>query len=545
MRTYYSIIFLFFSISCFPQLKFIIEDFEGLTDGNSDIKENGIFTYGSGKVSVDSKLFSQQNSYLGQRAIKFSREGKLNFAGWGKGVGLNIELDQKLDHFNFYACIPDLSIGSITIRIEMQEDDNADNVYHKETDDAWSYTLSLTPSKESNEKWKLVSIPLTQFKDSNQGGDGSLNVGFKQGKLFTVIMGYTDKISTKEKQECYFDFLCFSKGKLPTGKSIFDPPLPTTKDNCSIGAFSVEGNTAHFAEIGEAFEKNFTPLSKKKLGIIHLFQPFGKNTSVKTDQYPSVERLNKVIDEGYIPMITLENHFENSDPSMKQPNLYSIVDGHFDSFFGYWASQIKLVKGTVLLRMLHEFNGDWYPWCVVKNDKDPRLLAKAFCYIHNIFKENNVTNVKFIWCPNSMSLPQESWNNIIDAYPGDDFVDYVGLDIYNGAGKSVLWRSFRKEAVENYFILTQQFPTKPLLICETASRERKPGETGVHQNKAEWIQQMSEALKTDLSKIQLISWFNETQTFKVNSSEEAKKAFLENIMNDVHFASGSQSFFKN
>jgi beta-mannanase len=251
-----------------------------------------------------------------------------------------------------------------------------------------------------------------------------------------------------------------------------------------------------------------------------------------------VERINKVIEEGYIPLITLEDHFINPDPAAPQPNLYSIVEGHFDSFFGYWAHHIKQVKGTVLLRILHEFNGDWYPWCIIKNDKNAYLVAKAYRYIHNIFKENNVTNVKFVWCPNSMSVPQEKWNFIMSAYPGDEYVDYVGLDIYNGAGKAALWRSFRKEASENYFLLTERFPSKPLLICETASRERRPGEEG--QTKAEWIKEMSETCKTDMAKIKLIAWFNEKETFKVNSSEAARDAFLNYIWNDGYFKSGAK-----
>jgi beta-mannanase len=256
-----------------------------------------------------------------------------------------------------------------------------------------------------------------------------------------------------------------------------------------------------------------------------------------------VERINKVIQEGYIPMITLEDHFVNTGAHTRQPNLYSIFEGHFDSFFGYWAHQIKDVKGTVLLRILHEFNGDWYPWCTVNNDKNPELVGRAFRYIHNIFRENHVTNVKFIWCPNSMSVPQESWNYIMDAYPGDEYVDFVGLDIYNGAGsgKGVgVWRSFRKEAIENYFTLTHLKPNKPFLVCETASRERRIGEGG--QDKAEWIRQMTDALKTDMNKVRLLAWFNEKETFKVNSSGSSQGSFQQHVINDPFFRAGTKDF---
>ncbi|MBA3972479.1 MAG: hypothetical protein H0X46_10145 [Bacteroidetes bacterium] len=281
--------------------------------------------------------------------------------------------------------------------------------------------------------------------------------------------------------------------------------------------------------------------SDKKLGVIHFFQPFAVDGGNTQNLYPSVERVNKIVTAGYIPLITLEDHFVNAHPGMKQPNLYSIVEGHFDPFFKDWAKQIKMVNGVVLLRILHEFNGDWYPWCTVNNDKDPQLVVKAFRHIHDIFQKENVTNVKFIWCPNSLSFPQENWNYIMNAYPGDDYVDYVGLDIYNGAGKNIpVWRSFRKEGIENYFILTQQLSSKPIFICEVASRERSGSESQTAQNKSEWIRDMSEALSSDMSKVMLLTWFNEKESFRVNSSPASQKAFLTFIMNNDYFRSGTK-----
>lgn len=538
------LLFYFFLLSAIfnpakAQLKFLLEDFEGFSVGSSEIKGNGIFTFGSVKAEVDSKIFSAsavKQSYAGTKAIKIETN-KGEFGGWGKGLSLNLELDAHQDHINFYINYQD-GVNS-KIKIELQEDDNNDHVYTKEMDDTWAYTLPL----ESKKGWDLISIPLNKFKDANQAGDGTFNVGYKKGKLFTFIVTFTEKDFLANKHTLYFDFISFSKGKLPTGQTIFDAPPAAADDFCTIGAWSIEGNTANFSDIAAAFESHFKPQGAK-LGVVHFFQSFAVDGGSQQNHYPSVDRINKVIKEGYVPMITLEDHFVNAKPGAKQPNLYSIVDGHFDSFFGYWAHQIKEVKGTVMVRILHEFNGDWYPWCTVKNDKDPALVAKAFRYIINIFRENKVNNVKFVWCPNSMSVPQESWNYIMDAYPGNDYVDFVALDIYNGAGDSkgaTLWRSFRKEGIENYFQLTQQLPTKPLFICETASRERKPGEPG--QSKADWIKEMADAIKTDMSKIRLLTWFDERETFKVNSSLESKNAYQNCVLKDAFFKQGTTHIF--
>lgn len=526
---------LYLSVICttaYAQIKFIVEDFEGFADGVSDLKPNGVFTYGNIKATVDYRMDAQQ-AYSGERFLRIYKDGKTDFGGWGKGISQNIELNPDKDYFNFYIYLTETT-GTDTIKIELQEDDNDNYIYEKDMDDSWTYKLKI----EKKNTWQLISVPLNKFKDANRGGDGVFNISYKNGKLLILIFNLLNTLTNS--QNCSFDFICFSEGKLPTGQGLFDAPPLSMDDHCSLGIFSKEGNEGNFTGIASGFENNLKYGSEKKLGVVHFFQPFSTDANSDKKHYPSVERINKIIQEGYIPMITLEDHFPNANAKTIQPNLYSITEGHFDAFFADWAKQIKKVKGTVLLRILHEFNGDWYPWCIANNDNNPQLLVKAFKHIHDIFRTQQVTNVKFIWCPNSISFPQEKWNFIMDAYPGDEYVDFVGLDVYNGAGKSVIWRSFRKEAIENYFILTQRLPGKPLFICETACRERKETETKSSQDKAGWIKQMSLALTTDMSKIKLLTWFNEKETFNISSSPGAQGAYLDYILKNDYFKSGTK-----
>ena len=507
------------------QLKFIVEDFEGLADGSSDLKANGVFSFGNIKASIIKE--PQKESYSGERFIKLQIDGKKEYGGWGKGLGSNIELDEKKDFLNFYVYCNDTS----TLKIELQEDDNGDHVYNKENDDSWFYIESL----KTKDSWQLISIPLNQFKDNSPGGDGLFNISYKGGKLFSFIVTFMGPVGRRNYLSWSFDFICFSQGRLPVGTVIFSPPSAGSSDFCGLGAWSKEGNAANFSDIAHGFEKNF--LSDKKLAVIHFFQPFSIEKGNKQYHYPSVERINKIIHEGYIPMITIEDHFVKTSPGTKQPNLYSIIEGHFDSFFSDWANQIKKVEGTVLLRILHEFNGDWYPWCIANNDKNPKLFIQAYQHIRQIFWKEKADNVKFIWCPNSMSTPQASWNFILDAYPGDEYVDVIGMDVFNGAGQqgTPVWRSFRKEAIDIYFILTENFPNKQLIICETSARERYESEMGFYEDKAKWIQQQAEALKSDLSKIKALVWFNQYDYFRVNSSLESKISFLKYFWMDGFF----------
>jgi hypothetical protein len=547
LRKFILVVLLF--SNCFflsAQLKYLIEDFEGLAQGNSDFKANGLFTYGNVSAETTMHKDSLTLGYAGRRCLEITRsvqagKGKnaVTYGGWGKGVGMFVELDVLKDYISFYIHCQAIPPGD-SLKIELQEDDNASGMFEKTMDDSWICAVPLNTGKDG---WQLISIPLASFRDANYAGDGNFNVGYRKGKLFCFIVSFISSSSTKKsgkQQRILFDFICLSEGKLKTGRKLFDPPRADNSDYCNLGAWSKEGNTANFSEIAHAFEDNFDK-SEKKLGIVHFFQPFAVDGGTTQNFYPSKERINDVISKGYIPMITLENHFVNLSPNKKQPNLYSIVEGHFDSFFVDWAKQVKDVDGTVLLRILHEFNGDWYPWCVVNNDQNPELFIQAFRHIHDIFNEQKVNNVKFIWCPNSMSLPQESWNYIMDAYPGDDYVDFVGLDIYNGAGKSLVWRSFRKEGIEVYYTVTKLLKDKPIIICETASRERGAAEPRNAQDKGEWIEQMADALQTDMSQFRLLTWFNEKETFRINSSNSSRNAFVKYIVNCSYFKSGTKN----
>ena len=93
-------LFLFLSLNdpLLAQLKFVVEDFEGFADGTSDLKLNGVFTYGNIKANVEYQTSIQQ-SYAGDRFLSLYKpgsqmgsNGNTNYCGWGKGLGVNVEL---------------------------------------------------------------------------------------------------------------------------------------------------------------------------------------------------------------------------------------------------------------------------------------------------------------------------------------------------------------------------------------------------------------------------------------------------------------------
>lgn len=525
--------FLLFATAGHTQLKTVIEDFEGLADGQTQFPKEGIFSYGGIKLTALQHV-TTGSGYSGVRAIKAQWTGKEWYGGWGIGTGLNKELNAATDFFSFYMYCPKLdSVLMDKLKIYIEDDDNDNGNFENEKDDSWHYELSISKA----DYWQLVSVPLAEFRDANKTGDGKFNISHKDGKLLTVSFSFLNSEKYSPAHYWYFDFISFTKGKLKTQDGLF-LPLPAPKDaSCMLGAWSKTGSDLNYTLIAKDFEKDFVWAKKKKINIVSFYKPFSADGKKVPNIYPAVDSLNELVKAGYTPMITLESRFAKAADTVLQPNLYAVNEGHLDYYFSDWARRLKNVKGDVYLRILHEFNGNWYPWCVANNDKNPQHFIKAFRRIRGIFWNEKATNVRFVWCPNSMSTPQASWNNFMDAYPGDEYVDVVGLDVFNGAGQTgvPVWRSFRYEVADAYFQVTEKIPNKPLIICETSSRERFESEKGFLPNKAEWIRQMAEALKTDLHKIKALVWFNQYDYYKVSSSLESQSAYLKYIWNDDYF----------
>jgi beta-mannanase len=107
-------------------------------------------------------------------------------------------------------------------------------------------------------------------------------------------------------------------------------------------------------------------------------------------------------------------------------------------------------------------------------------------------------------------------------YPGDDYVDWVGLDGYNYAGsRNMPWYSFRQVFERSYGEVSALAPTKPLMLVESGCDESGG-------NKAAWILSIKDDLKDRFPKVSAFVWFNQDEgpsKLTIDSSADALKAF--------------------
>jgi len=88
-------------------------------------------------------------------------------------------------------------------------------------------------------------------------------------------------------------------------------------------------------------------------------------------------------------------------------------------------------SGSATLRLGWEFNGTWFKWSI----NAPNGAADYAAYWRQIvttMRSVPGANFKFDWCTTNVSSYVDGKQlNAASAYPGDDYVDYVGMDIYD------------------------------------------------------------------------------------------------------------------
>ena len=234
-------------------------------------------------------------------------------------------------------------------------------------------------------------------------------------------------------------------------------------------------------------------------------------------------------EEGILPHYTWEPWTTSLGPTDPgQISLQDIVDGQWDAYIRDRAREFASVGSPILVRWGHEFNGNWYPWGVANNGQDPALYVRAYRHVVDLARRTGARNVQWVWAYNNGPAPDEPWNDPALAYPGDRYVDWVGIDGYNwGFGPSWdptgdRWGSFDATFSAAYDKVRAIAPRRPVMLGEFASTE----DGG---DKAAWLAEMDERLRSgaypDLKLLTYFDTFKE-EPWSAESSPAARAAFV-------------------
>jgi Glycosyl hydrolase family 26 len=208
--------------------------------------------------------------------------------------------------------------------------------------------------------------------------------------------------------------------------------------------------------------------------------------------------------DGRIPLVNVEPN---------DINFTDIVNGKYDTMLKKRADDAKALGRQFFVDFAAEMNGD-EGW----GGHNPTKYIAAWRHIHDIFVARGATNVVWAWCPNNEDDPSSP--PAMNYYPGDQYVDWTGIDGYNWgtSDPDFEWQSFRDVFADMYPKLAAK--GKPIIIAEMASDE-------AGGSKATWINDIVPTLKNNYPLIKAIVWFDvdKERHWEINSSSSALTAY--------------------
>jgi hypothetical protein len=218
------------------------------------------------------------------------------------------------------------------------------------------------------------------------------------------------------------------------------------------------------------------------------------------------EYLTAAWEAGFLPVVTWEPFgVGGADASP----VTTIADGGATTLLDDWASTLAdwvdaTPRRELVVRPAHEMNGSWYPWSSGAG-VDPRDYRRMWRRLHRVFTDAGLggERVRWLWSPNA-----EPVEDLLAWYPGDAYVDWVGVDGYNFGG-SHPWSTWRDPAAVFEPAFEQLAGVgAPLAVPEVGCSsvhgdERRP------DLKAAWIADAFDLF--DAWDVRLVSWFDATK----------------------------------
>ncbi|MGN6816098.1 MAG: glycoside hydrolase family 26 protein [Solirubrobacterales bacterium] len=230
--------------------------------------------------------------------------------------------------------------------------------------------------------------------------------------------------------------------------------------------------------------------------------------------------MNATAARGAIPLVTMGLG--------KEMTLAAVVNGSQDAAIKKWAQEAKAWGHPFLFAPWWEMNGAWYAW-----GRSPDFVA-AWRHFHDLVVGQGATNVTWTWVVNSIWSDPES--NPSPYYPGDQYVDWTGLDSYNwgrNPAQPDRWINPDQTITPTLDIIKELAPTKPIAIVEDASTE-------YGGNKTDWVREMLTTYLPHHPEIKAYLWFNwnfpkngTRHDWQIESSAPAQQQFRQAIQSSL------------
>jgi len=309
-------------------------------------------------------------------------------------------------------------------------------------------------------------------------------------------------------------FSLFSAMILTLGFMLFGasshPPKHTRRQKLQWGQYQILWKPGIY---GQQIAKESASFSSKP-DYIMFYRDLGR-------PFPKIP-INGVRSNGATPIVSLELW---SWHGVKNKSYLAMInEGKYDDYLRQWAGDAKSEGRRILIRFGFEFNGDWFSWSL-----KPQEYVKAWRRAYRIFQEVGATKVEWVWAPNVISCPNTDDNNMHLYYPGDTYVDWVGVDGYNFGEHHDQWhhwQSFDDVFSDTLSQFSRRYPTKPVILAEFGCAPGKANQ------RSDWIRDAFDKIRQN-AQIKAAIWFNYNKhregepNWRLDVTPESLKAFNE------------------
>ena len=166
----------------------------------------------------------------------------------------------------------------------------------------------------------------------------------------------------------------------------------------------------------------------------------------------------------------------------------------FKSWLDNAAAYFLTLKGSdgkvipIQFRPYHEFTGNWFWWC--KNTTTPEQFKTLWKFTVNYFENKGVHNLIYVYNTSDSGVKTKA--DFMEYYPGDEWVDVVSFDIYQGGDETVQREKF---------------------VADTKNLVGIIDEVGKEHNK------LTAIAETGYEQIQYATWWTETLTNSIDNRQ--------------------------
>ena len=227
-------------------------------------------------------------------------------------------------------------------------------------------------------------------------------------------------------------------------------------------------------------------------------------------------------------------------------SMQKVIDGRFDAALKIWAQNARDFGDPIMIEFGPEVNGDWFPWngrwnggATVDSYGDhaladgPERFRDAYRHLIDLFRHEGAMNITWILHVDSAGSPEAKWNFVKNYYPGDDYIDWIGVSVFGRQLPKNDWILFPTLLKAFMSQVLEATSTKPILISEFGVIE----DATDANRKAIWLHQAFSSISKGMFKnVKGLTYWNSPgwladrrADFSINSSPLALEAFRSEI----------------